>query len=149
MEFAHPIGRVTSWSALKGNWKVVRSWDNSARLHLSYQTYKSSIPPQVHPAKCSPIWLVNGVTLACLMVTWLRGLRLWTIRSDFPSFLMMRNQHDWYEEFEGCVTNQGIGLQWTDTESLCYKGNECRTCPFGFPTGLGPDGLREIHAVTL
>ena len=47
------------------------------------------------------------------------------------------------------VTNQGIGPRQTDTESLCYKGNKRRTCPFGFPTGLGPDGPREIHAVTL
>ena len=47
------------------------------------------------------------------------------------------------------VTNQGIGPQQTDTESLCYKGNECGTRPFGFPTGLGPDGPREIHAVIL
>ena len=47
------------------------------------------------------------------------------------------------------VTNQGIGPRRTDTESLCYKGNERRTRPFGFPTGLGPDGPQEIHAVTL
>ena len=33
--------------------------------------------------------------------------------------------------------NQGIGPQQTDTESLCYKGNERRTRPFGFPAGLG------------
>ena len=46
------------------------------------------------------------------------------------------------------VTNQGIGPQRTDTEPPCYKGNKCRTRPFGFPTGLGPDGPREIHAVT-
>ena len=47
------------------------------------------------------------------------------------------------------VTNQGIGLRWTDTEPLCYKGNKRRTRPFGFHTGLGLDGLQEIHAVTL
>ena len=45
--------------------------------------------------------------------------------------------------------NQGIGPRRTNTEPPCYKGNKCRTCPFGFPTGLGPDGPREIHAVTL
>ena len=47
------------------------------------------------------------------------------------------------------VTNQGIGPRRTDTEPPCYKGNERRTRPFGFPTGLGPDRPREIHAVTL
>ena len=47
------------------------------------------------------------------------------------------------------VTNQGIGPQRTDTEPPCYKGNERRTRSFGFPTGLGPDGPWEIHAVTL
>ena len=47
------------------------------------------------------------------------------------------------------VTNQGIGPRRTDTESPCYKGNERRTRPFGFPTGLGPDRPREIHVVTL
>ena len=47
------------------------------------------------------------------------------------------------------VTNQGIGPQRTDTESPCHIGNERMTRPFGFPTGLGPDGPWEIHAVTL
>ena len=108
MEFVHPISRVTSQSAPKGDWKVVRSRDDSARPRSSYPTYKSSIPPQARPAKCSPIWLVNGVTPACLMVTWLRGSRLWTIWSDFPSFLMTQNQHDRYEEFEGSYTPASI-----------------------------------------
>ena len=52
-------------------------------------------------------------------------------------------------QFIDPVTNQGIGLRRTDIESLCYKGNKRRTRPFGFPTGLGLDGPREIHAVTL
>ena len=47
------------------------------------------------------------------------------------------------------VTNQGIGLQQTDTKPPCHKGNKHRTHSFGFPTGLGPDGLQEIHVVTL
>ena len=47
------------------------------------------------------------------------------------------------------VTNQGIGPQWTDTKTPCYKGNKRRTRPFDFPTGLGPDGPWEIHVVTL
>ena len=47
------------------------------------------------------------------------------------------------------VTNQGIGPRWTNTKPPCHKGNKHRTCPFGFPTGLGPDGPREIHMVTL
>ena len=51
--------------------------------------------------------------------------------------------------FRRIVTNQGIGLRRTDTEPPCYKGNKRRTRPFGFPTGLGPDGPQEIHAVTL
>ena len=45
--------------------------------------------------------------------------------------------------------NQGIGPRRTDTEPPCYKGNKRRTRPFGFHTGLGPDGPQEIHAVTL
>ena len=52
-------------------------------------------------------------------------------------------------EVSSAVTNQGIGPRWTDTEPPCYKGNKRRTRPFSFPTGLGPDGPREIHAVTL
>ena len=47
------------------------------------------------------------------------------------------------------VTNQGIGPQRTDTEPPCYQGNKRRTHPFGFPTGLGPDGPWENHAVTV
>ena len=49
----------------------------------------------------------------------------------------------------GGVMNQGIGLRWTNTKPPCYKGNKHRMHPFGFPTGLGPDGLREIYVVTL
>ena len=45
--------------------------------------------------------------------------------------------------------NQGIGPRRTDTGPPCYKGNRCRTRPFGFPTRLGLDGPQEIHAVTL
>ena len=45
------------------------------------------------------------------------------------------------------VTNQCIGPQWTNTGPPCYKGNKCRMHPFGFPTSLGPDRLREIHTV--
>ena len=52
-------------------------------------------------------------------------------------------------EVDASVTNQGIGPRRTDTGPLCYKGNERRTHSFGFPTGLGPDGPQEIHAVTL
>ena len=48
-----------------------------------------------------------------------------------------------------CVTNQGIGLQQTNTKSPCYKGNKRRMHPFGFPTSLGPDRPRETHVVTL
>ena len=58
--------------------------------------------------KCSPIWLVNRVTPVCLIVTWLRGSRLWTIWSDFPSFLTMQNQCDWYEELEGSYVPASI-----------------------------------------
>ena len=47
------------------------------------------------------------------------------------------------------VMNQGIGPQWTYTKPPCYKGNKCRTHPFGFPTDLGPEGPRENHAVTV
>lgn len=35
------------------------------------------------------------------MVTLLSGSRLWMGRSDFPSFLSMRNHLDRYNEFEG------------------------------------------------
>ena len=41
------------------------------------------------------------------------------------------------------VTNQGIGPQRTDTKPPCYKGNKCRTCPFGFPADLGLDRPQE------
>ena len=47
------------------------------------------------------------------------------------------------------VMNQGIGPQQANTKPPCHKGNKHRTHPFGFPTGLGPDRLWEIHAVTL
>ena len=47
------------------------------------------------------------------------------------------------------VTNQGIGLQQTNTKPPFYKGNKCRMRPFCFPTGLGPDRPWESHAVTL
>ena len=50
---------------------------------------------------------------------------------------------------EAPVTNQGIGPRRSNIEPPCYKGNKRRTRPFGFPTGLGPDGPQEIHAVTL
>src|SRR5215510_608985 len=38
------------------------------------------------------------------MVTLLRGSRLWTGRSDFPSFLRMQNHHERYEELDGSYT---------------------------------------------
>ena len=47
------------------------------------------------------------------------------------------------------VTNQGIGLQQTNTKPPCHKGNKRRMRPFDFPTGLRPDRLQEIHMVTL
>ena len=47
------------------------------------------------------------------------------------------------------VTNQGIGSQQTNTWPPCHKGTKHRMRPFGLPTGLGPDGPQEIHAVTL
>ena len=93
-ELVHPIGNIMSRSVLNGDWKVVRSRDDSDRPRLSYPTYKSSILPQARPAKCSPIWSVKGVTLACLMVTLLSGSRLCMIRSDLPSFLIMQNHQD-------------------------------------------------------
>ena len=62
------------------------------------------------------------------------------------NFLLLERR---FVGFSVRVTNQGIGLRRTDTEPPCYKGNECRTRSFGFPTGLGPDGPREIHSVTL
>ena len=47
------------------------------------------------------------------------------------------------------VTNQGIGPRWTDTKPPCHRGNKRRTRPFGFPTGLGPDGPQEVRVVAL
>ena len=52
-------------------------------------------------------------------------------------------------QFMPVVTNQGIGPRQTDTKPPCYKGNKHRTCPCGFPTGLGADGPWENHAVTV
>ena len=86
------------------------------------------------------------------------GLKLATWELEYHLF-----QHAFASELSCCllaqqeelrchlpyVTNQGIGLQWTDTRPPSYKGNKCRTHPFGFPTGLGPDGPWENHVVTL
>ena len=54
----------------------------------------------------------------------------------------------WVKSFTKTVTNQGIGPRQTNTESLRCKGNERRTHPVGFPTGVGPDRPQETHTVT-
>ena len=65
-------------------------------------------------------------------------------------YALCRLRHSLYHmSIVGGVMNQGIGLRWTDTKTPCYKGNKHRTHPFGFPTGLGLDGLCKIRAVTL
>ena len=65
------------------------------------------------------------------------------------TFVVTLDLNDFHRLRSLLVTNQGIGPQWTDTKPPCQKGNKHRTHPFGFPTGLGLDGPREIHVVTL
>jgi hypothetical protein len=64
----------------------VKSHDLLSNARSSYPTYRSRIPPQVRPAKCSASWSVYGGTPECWIVTAFSSSRLWTMRSLPPFF---------------------------------------------------------------
>ncbi len=100
-KLVHPIGSVTSCSAPNGVWNIIISLDFSSNVLSSYPTYKSNVALQDLPAKCSASLSVAGGTPKCFIVTVFKGSRLYMSRRLLLSFLMMQNQHEQYEEFEG------------------------------------------------
>ena len=123
---------------LFSTWVHIHLWGQQGIFWISRVAYESCQPlsvlgTQVHVPARRLGWSLH--------TTFLMPFSLWTQillgESNLPALWTVP------------VTNQGIGLWWTDTKPPCYKGNKCRTHPFGFPTGLGPDRPQENHTVTV